>query len=86
MNLSYGGEGDKLHLGGFTNIDTEGMISVLHCALWRDMMEYFGVKTLLDVHVGWMWQRFEYKLVGWFCLQGAWMWMYDESCNVSRQR
>eukprot|EP01083_Nonionella_stella_P074596 202401_1 len=44
----YGGHGDKLHLGGFTEIDPEGISP----RLWRDMMEYFGIKSLLDVGCG----------------------------------
>jgi len=57
----YGGKGDKLHLGGFTEIDPEGISP----KLWRDMMEYFGVKTLLDVGCG------RGLSTSWFFMQGV---------------
>lgn len=41
----YGGKGDKPHLGGFTELDPDGMSP----ALWKWMIEYVGVKSLLDV-------------------------------------
>ncbi len=57
----YGGRGDKAHLGGFTTIDSFG----LSPRVWRDMMEYFGVKTLLDVGCG------KGISTSWFYLQGV---------------
>jgi len=57
----YGGNGDKAHLGGFTNVDPEGISPYL----WREMMEYFGVKTLLDVGCG---RGFS---TSWFHMQGV---------------
>jgi len=44
----YGGKGDKAHLGGFTEIDVHG----LSPTLWKDMVEYFGIKSVLDVGCG----------------------------------
>lgn len=44
----YGGQGDKKHLGGFTEIDLFGITP----AVWNSMISYFGVKTLLDVGCG----------------------------------
>ena len=44
----YGGEGDKQHLGGFTKYDGMGVSP----ATWRYMMNYFGVKSLIDVGCG----------------------------------
>jgi hypothetical protein len=41
----YGGKGDAKHLGGFTEIDIEGISP----AVWKHMVTYFGVKSLLDV-------------------------------------
>mmetsp|Transcript_1057 Transcript_1057/g.1627 ORF Transcript_1057/g.1627 Transcript_1057/m.1627 type:complete len:380 (-) Transcript_1057:233-1372(-) len=44
----YGGEGDKKHLGGFTDIDLQGVSP----STWKYMVEWFGVKSLLDVGCG----------------------------------
>ena len=41
----YGGKGDKPHLGGFTELDPDG----LSPAVWKWMIETLGVKSLLDV-------------------------------------
>lgn len=57
----YGGGGDKAHLGGFTTIDPQGISPYL----WKEMMEYFGVKTLLDVGCG---RGFS---TSWFFMQGV---------------
>ena len=57
----YGGDGDKQHLGGFTTIDPHGISP----AVWTEIMEYFGVKTLLDVGCG------RGISTSWFYLQGV---------------
>ncbi len=57
----YGGTNDKAHLGGFTTVDPEGISP----SVWRDMMEYFGVKSLLDVACG---RGFS---TAWFGMQGV---------------
>lgn len=44
----YGGKGDAKHLGGFTEIDIAGISP----AVWKHMVTYFGVKSLLDVGCG----------------------------------
>jgi hypothetical protein len=44
----YGGVGDAKHLGGFTEIDLQGISP----AVWKHMVTYFGVKSLLDVGCG----------------------------------
>jgi Methyltransferase domain len=44
----YGGKGDKKHLGGFTNLDTEGVSP----AVWKYMIQGLGVHSLLDVGCG----------------------------------
>jgi hypothetical protein len=44
----YGGEGDKPHLGGFIEMDMDGMSP----KLWKYMVEYFGIKSILDVGCG----------------------------------
>jgi len=56
----YGGSGDKTHLGGFTDIDIHGISP----RVWKDMMEYFGIKSILDVGCG---KGFS---TTWFYLQG----------------
>lgn len=58
---NYGGEDDKTHLGGFTEVDPEGISP----ALWKEMMSYFGVKSMLDVGCG---RGFSTL---WFHLQGV---------------
>jgi hypothetical protein len=45
---AYGGEGDKAHLGGFTEMDMDGMSPTL----WKYMIDYFGIKSILDVGCG----------------------------------
>jgi 2-polyprenyl-3-methyl-5-hydroxy-6-metoxy-1,4-benzoquinol methylase len=57
----YGGEGDKIHLGGFTTFDHHGISP----HVWRDTLEYFGVKNLLDVGCG------RGISTSWFYMQGA---------------
>jgi SAM-dependent methyltransferase len=44
----YGGKGDKKHLGGFTNLDTEGVST----DVWKYMIQSLGVHSLLDVGCG----------------------------------
>eukprot|EP00546_Thalassionema_frauenfeldii_P011439 CAMPEP_0178921802 /NCGR_PEP_ID=MMETSP0786-20121207/15772_1 /TAXON_ID=186022 /ORGANISM="Thalassionema frauenfeldii, Strain CCMP 1798" /LENGTH=455 /DNA_ID=CAMNT_0020596039 /DNA_START=189 /DNA_END=1556 /DNA_ORIENTATION=+ len=57
----YGGFGEKSHLGGFTTLDIHGISPFV----WRDMMEYFGVKKLLDVGCG------RGVSTSWFYMQGV---------------
>lgn len=45
---NYGGQGDKLHLGGWTEIDIHG----LSPSMWGYMLETLGVKSVLDVGCG----------------------------------
>lgn len=58
---NYGGSGDKAHLGGFTKADSDGISP----HVWRDMMEYVGVKSLLDVGCG------RGISTSWFYMQGV---------------
>mmetsp|Transcript_1520 Transcript_1520/g.4401 ORF Transcript_1520/g.4401 Transcript_1520/m.4401 type:complete len:403 (-) Transcript_1520:107-1315(-) len=44
----YGGAGDKKHLGGFTEIDIHGIAPTV----WEDMVQYFGIKSIIDVGCG----------------------------------
>jgi hypothetical protein len=44
----YGGAGDKKHLGGFIEFDRNGVSP----SVWKDMISYFGVKSVLDVGCG----------------------------------
>ncbi|KAL7471198.1 hypothetical protein ACHAXS_011500 [Conticribra weissflogii] len=44
----YGGKGDKPHLGGFTSFDPQGVSPTL----WKHMVEYLGIKSVLDVGCG----------------------------------
>jgi len=44
----YGGAGDKAHLGGFTAFDPNGVSPTL----WKHMVSYLGIKSLLDVGCG----------------------------------
>mmetsp|Transcript_5781 Transcript_5781/g.11284 ORF Transcript_5781/g.11284 Transcript_5781/m.11284 type:complete len:394 (-) Transcript_5781:180-1361(-) len=44
----YGGAGDKAHLGGFTEIDLDGISP----NLWRHMILDYGVHSVLDVGCG----------------------------------
>jgi Methyltransferase domain len=47
-NEQYGGKGDKPHLGGFTDMDHHGVSP----AVWKWMMTYIGVHSILDVGCG----------------------------------
>ena len=44
----YGGKGDKKHLGGFTNLDLEGVSP----SLWSHLITKFGVHSFIDVGCG----------------------------------
>ena len=44
----YGGAGDKKHLGGFTEVDIHGIAPTV----WKDMVQYFGIKSIIDVGCG----------------------------------
>ena len=44
----YGGTGDKHHLGGFTDLDHHGVSP----AVWKWMVKYIGVHSVLDVGCG----------------------------------
>lgn len=44
----YGGKGDKKHLGGFTDIDINGISPYV----WRMMISEYGIKSILDVGCG----------------------------------
>ena len=44
----YGGQGDGVHLGGFTEVDMEGISPTV----WETMVRFFGVKSLVDVGCG----------------------------------
>lgn len=46
--LNYGGKGDKSHLGGFTDLDYQGVSP----ATWKWMVSEIGVHSLLDVGCG----------------------------------
>ena len=41
----YGGEGDKQHLGGFTDFDISGVSP----AVWKEMVQYMGVKSIITL-------------------------------------
>jgi len=45
---NYGGAGDKKHLGGFTDIDVAGLTPTL----WKDMVTYMGIHSIMDVGCG----------------------------------
>jgi Methyltransferase domain len=45
---SYGGQGDKLHLGGFVQLDVHG----LSPGTWTYMLQTIGVKSIIDVGCG----------------------------------
>ena len=57
----YGGKGDKKHLGGFTEIDLQGISP----SVWKYMVTYFGVKSMLDVGCG------RGVSTSWFALHGV---------------
>lgn len=61
LRKNYGGAGDKAHLGGFTDLDPHGISP----SVWKEMMEYFGVKSLLDVGCG------KGVSTSWFYMQGV---------------
>ena len=44
----YGGKGDKVHLGGFTAYDGDGVSPTL----WKHMVSHYGIKSLMDVGCG----------------------------------
>jgi 2-polyprenyl-3-methyl-5-hydroxy-6-metoxy-1,4-benzoquinol methylase len=44
----YGGAGDKKHLGGFTEVDLDGISP----DVWKHMVTKYGVKSVLDVGCG----------------------------------
>lgn len=44
----YGGKGDKIHLGGFTAYDGDGVSP----SVWKHMVSQYGVKSLIDVGCG----------------------------------
>lgn len=48
MRGMYGGNGDKKHLGGFVKID----MYTISPKVWKDMVNYFGVKSIMDVGCG----------------------------------
>lgn len=47
-HVVYGGKGDKVHLGGFTDIDLQGISP----AVWKAMVQDYGIKTLIDLGCG----------------------------------
>jgi len=57
----YGGAGDKKHLGGFTELDLNGISP----AVWRKMLLEYGIHSVLDVGCG------RGISTSWFALQGA---------------
>ena len=46
--VHYGGEGDKVHLGGFTAYDGMGVSP----AVWKYIIQEMGIKSLMDVGCG----------------------------------
>lgn len=46
--VTYGGKGDKKHLGGFTEIDMQGISP----AVWKYIVEEWTVQSILDVGCG----------------------------------
>uniref|UniRef100_A0A7S1CX87 Uncharacterized protein n=1 Tax=Cyclophora tenuis TaxID=216820 RepID=A0A7S1CX87_CYCTE len=48
QSAKYGGEGDKKHLGGFTDIDTQGISP----AAWKWIIERMNVQSILDLGCG----------------------------------
>lgn len=44
----YGGKGDSKHLGGFTDLDLQGVSP----AVWKYMMESIGVRSVMDIGCG----------------------------------
>lgn len=60
-NTNYGGFGDKMWLGGFTDYDGDGVSP----HLWKNMMQKLGVRSVLDVGCG------RGTSTTWFLKQGA---------------
>jgi len=58
---NYGGKGDQKHLGGFTELDLQGVSP----AVWRTMLKEFGVQSVLDVGCG------RGISTSWFALHGC---------------
>jgi hypothetical protein len=44
----YGGKGDSKHLGGFTDLDLQGVSP----AVWKYMVETIGVRSVIDIGCG----------------------------------
>lgn len=65
----YGGKGDKQHLGGFAEIDNGG----LNPALFKKMIEVYGVHSLLDIGCGrgWSTSWFSFHGVDVLCAEGS---------------
>ena len=57
----YGGEGDKAHLGGFTDMDIQGISP----ATWKWMVQSMGVRSMVDVGCG------RGLSTSWFVLHGV---------------
>lgn len=57
----YGGKGDGKHLGGFTELDLQGVSP----ATWKSMMQTLGINSVLDVGCG------RGISTSWFLLQGC---------------
>jgi 2-polyprenyl-3-methyl-5-hydroxy-6-metoxy-1,4-benzoquinol methylase len=60
-SVEVGGKGDKKHLGGFTVIDLQSISP----DVWKYMISYFGVKSILDVGCG------RGIITAWFDLHGV---------------
>lgn len=57
----YGGAGDKAHLGGFTEFDTDGISP----NAWKNMITKYGIRSFLDVGCG------RGTSTSWFLYHGA---------------
>jgi SAM-dependent methyltransferase len=57
----YGGAGDKQHLGGFTELDLHGVSP----AVWKHMLQVYGIHSVLDVGCG------RGTSTSWFALHGC---------------
>ncbi|CAM9200093.1 unnamed protein product, partial [Heterosigma akashiwo] len=71
----YGGAGDGLHLGGFTDLDMDGISP----AVWKLMVEWFGVKSLVDLGCG------KGVSAAWFALHGVRTVCAEGSADAARQ-
>ena len=60
-NTKYGGDSDRAHLGGFTDLDPDGISP----AAWRFMMQNLTVQSLVDVGCG------KGVSTSWFAAHGA---------------